>query len=198
MQRPDERKRRLIATIAARMFAEHPFHKVRLDDIAAEAGVGKGTLYVYFDGKEDLYLSIICEGFVQLIDRLRETKADGSPRRRLRRIIGELVAFGFQHPPLFELMRRMGLPKGRSEAEWDEKRRELVSLIEATIRQGVAAGEMRDAHPELTALCIPGLVRSVMLFGPKGLDERAVTHYIVRLLERGLACKVALAAGKGD
>jgi AcrR family transcriptional regulator len=46
MQVPNEQKRRHITSAAARMFAARPFHKVRLDDIAAAAGVGKGTLYV--------------------------------------------------------------------------------------------------------------------------------------------------------
>ena len=45
MQRPHEEKRQPILATAAMMFARHPFHKVRLDDIAAETHVGKGTLY---------------------------------------------------------------------------------------------------------------------------------------------------------
>ena len=57
MQRPDEQKRQLIIDTAARFFATQPFHKVRLDDVAAAAQVGKGTLYIYFKSKEDLYVS---------------------------------------------------------------------------------------------------------------------------------------------
>src|SRR4051812_30830480 len=72
MQRPDEKKRALITATAARLFATRPFHKVRLEDIAAEAKVGKGTVYIYFDDKEDLYFSIIYEGFARLVDGLRE------------------------------------------------------------------------------------------------------------------------------
>ena len=51
MQRPHEEKRRLVLAAAAKRFASHPSHKVRLDDIAAEARVGKGTLYTYFETK---------------------------------------------------------------------------------------------------------------------------------------------------
>lgn len=190
MQRPDEKKRRLIASTAARMFATRPFHKVRLDDIASAAGVGKGTLYIYFDSKEDLYFSLIYTAFEQMVDRLRSgtggSRPDDRPVERLRWIVTELIGFAFQHPQLFELARTVGLPRGRSEAAWSGKRQELIRLLEETIRGGVTAGELADPHPELTALCIPGLVRSVMMFGPKNVDRATVTAHIVRLLERGI------------
>src|SRR4051812_13319197 len=57
MQRPDEKKRAQIVATAARLFATRPYHKVRLEDIATDARIGKGTLYIYFDNKEDLYFS---------------------------------------------------------------------------------------------------------------------------------------------
>jgi hypothetical protein len=59
-------------------------------------------------------------------------------------------------------------------------------LIEQTIRRGVSRDELADAHPELTALCIPGMVRSVMLFGPRDVDEQTVTQQIVSVLTRGI------------
>ena len=77
MRRRDEQKRRTITATAARLFATQPFHKVRLDAVASAARVGKGTLYVYFRSKEDLYYSIIFEGFAALVDRLvRQAKID--------------------------------------------------------------------------------------------------------------------------
>ena len=70
MQRPDEKKRAQIVATAARLFATRPYHKVRLEDIASEAHIGKGTLYIYFDNKEDLYFALIYEGFAEIMDRL--------------------------------------------------------------------------------------------------------------------------------
>lgn len=213
MQRPDEKKRALITATAARLFATRPFHKVRLDDIAAEAKIGKGTLYIYFDSKEDLYFSLIYGGFAELVDRLREQLGAGeaaeepsangngngkstagrrgtprlSARDALERIVAEMVRFTFQHPQLSELMRTVGRVVGQSASDWAAKRTELQQLIEETIRRGVRAGELVDPYPELTALCVPGMVRSLMLFGPKGLKEADVVAQIMRLLEHGIA-----------
>ena len=48
------------------------------------------------------------------------------------------------------------------------------------------SGEFDDPHPEITALCLPGFMRSVMLFGSRGLDQRTVVAQITRLVERGV------------
>ena len=72
----DEQKRRQIVAHAARLFAAEPFDKVRLNDVAAAAGVGKGTLYVYFESKEELYLSILYDAFTQLVDRIQAQLGD--------------------------------------------------------------------------------------------------------------------------
>lgn len=193
MQRPDEKKRQVIVATAARMFAQQPFHKVRLDDIAAEARIGKGTLYIYFDNKEDLYISLIYDGFQRLVEDLRRelsaTDETGKPRpapELLRRAIDALVGFAFAHPHLFEMMRNVGEIKRLHAAEWKAKRREFMDLIAETIRRGIAAGEMVDENPELTAACLGGMVRSIMLFGPRDLSERGVADHVHRLVSAGI------------
>src|SRR3954452_19957283 len=210
MQRPDEKKRALITATAARLFATRPFHKVRLEDIAAEAKVGKGTVYIYFDDKDDLYFSIIYEGFAQLVDQLREQLGPHSPRGRqngdaggtgdehrfaptqaLRLIVTELVRFAFRHPHFFELMRTVGVVKGHSESDWNRKREEWTALVVDTIRRGNEAGAIRDPQPELTALFIGGMVRSAMIFSPKETTEADVRDQILRLLERGVFAPAA-------
>src|SRR3954468_4548822 len=99
MRLPDDNKRRQIIATAAQMFASQPFHKVRLDDVAAAAGVGKGTLYIYFSSKEDLFFSIIYDGFAALIDSLQVQLATSpSPTAALETIVTGLVSFAFQNP----------------------------------------------------------------------------------------------------
>src|SRR3954452_17106926 len=105
MQRPDEKKRRLIAETAARLFATRPFHQAKLDDVAAEAGVGKGTLYIYFKSKADLYFWLIFDAFDRLVEQLKGRLAGGEfgPADALRLIVSQLVEFSCENPQLFEL-----------------------------------------------------------------------------------------------
>ena len=189
MQRPDPKKRELIKTIAAKLFATKPFHEVRLEDVAAAAKVGKGTVYTYFPSKEDLFFALLQDGFGSLIDRLQtQLEATQSPAPDdLRLIIRGLVDFAIENPYLFEVMRSAGgaAPRGG----WCKKRDAMVALIEATIRRGIAARAFVDPDPHLTALVIPGLVRSVFLYGPKGLKADKVAEHLIGLVEGGIRKK---------
>src|SRR5271170_3536141 len=102
MRLRDENKRRLIVQTAVKLFSEKPFHQVRLDDVAEAAGVGKGTVYIYFKNKEELYYSLIYEGFAEMVDRLQievnQPGLDGPGR--LRAIVTAMVDFGIRQPQL--------------------------------------------------------------------------------------------------
>lgn len=186
MQRPDEAKRQAITDAAAALFAQRPFHEVRLDDVAEAAHVGKGTLYVYFKSKEDLYGSLVVEGFSELIDSLRghAESGRGSAWEALERIVRDLVAWAKRFPHVFELM-RSGREFG-ARPELRAKRRELTKLIEATIRRGVRDGEFIDPRPDLTSQFIPSCVRGALRFGPADIGQAALSSHILRMIGGGI------------
>ena len=61
-----------LATAALELFVERGFSATRLDDVAKRAGVSKGTLYLYFDSKEDLFKAVVREG---IVSRIAEAEA---------------------------------------------------------------------------------------------------------------------------
>ncbi len=183
MQRPSEVKRRKISDTAARLFAAKPFHKVRLDDVAAAAQVGKGTLYIYFKSKEDLYVSLVSEGFSHLVEQLANV-SELPPQQALTEIIRQLVIFSFAHPNFFEMMRTV--PQLTNHSSLIRMRKELSELITKTLRRGIKQGIWSDANPELTAIIIPGMLRSAMLYGPRELDQNVLTQHILRLVFEGI------------
>jgi AcrR family transcriptional regulator len=183
MQRPSEIKRRKISDTAARLFATKPFHKVRLDDVAAAAQVGKGTLYIYFKSKEDLYVSLVSDGFTHLVQQLANV-AELPPQQALTEIIRQLVIFSFGHPNFFEMMRTV--PQLTNHQSLLRMRKELSDLITKTLRRGIRQGIWSDPNPELTATIIPGMLRSAMLYGPRELDQDALIEHILRLVFEGI------------
>jgi len=169
---------------AVRLFATRPFHEVRLDDVAADARVGKGTVYIYFRNKESLYQALVREGLEQLLRRLRDEDLPGrAPDGALTRVVGQLVDFAFDHPQFYQLM-RMGSEEQR--ADMLKLRAALSDLICRIIRRGNRQKIWSDPHPHLTAVLVPGMVRSAMLFGPASLNRRLLARHILRLLRRGL------------
>jgi AcrR family transcriptional regulator len=58
-----------LTAAALELFVERGYAATRLDDVAAKAGVSKGTLYLYFSSKEDLFKAVVREGIVPAIER---------------------------------------------------------------------------------------------------------------------------------
>jgi AcrR family transcriptional regulator len=186
MQRPDEQKRRDILTVAGRLFGSKAFHEVRLEDIAAEAKIGKGTIYIYFRSKEDLYVAIGRDEFTSMVDKLQEDLA-GTQRtatEELQLIVRSFVTFALRSPLMFQFIKAQ--QAGPADDRVREARKRLGKLIVTAIRHGNESGEFDDPHPELTAQFIPGAVRACLVWGPAKLTVNTLTNHILYIIGRGL------------
>src|ERR671927_705925 len=87
-RRKDARPGEILAA-ALSCFAERGFAATRLDEVAARAGVTKGTVYLYFPSKEELFKAVVREALVPNIRRFEELAAapSDSPAMVLRHII---------------------------------------------------------------------------------------------------------------
>ena len=191
MQVMDEKKRIKILEAAAKLFASQPFHKVLLSGVAEEAAVGKGTLYIYFKNKEDLFLSVLCNGLSRLSAHLRERMDEetNTPMGNLEMIVREIVGFAYEKPHLFEVMRMIPNWDSTNRTEWESRRKEFRHLIETIIRKGIDQGYFEDTHPQLTAKYIPGLVRSALLDGIGTIDRQTLTDHILGFIKKAITVK---------
>jgi AcrR family transcriptional regulator len=62
-----------ILEAARKVFAKKGFVDATMDDIAAATGLAKGTLYLYFKSKRDVYMKTLQEGLTELLDRVTRT-----------------------------------------------------------------------------------------------------------------------------
>jgi AcrR family transcriptional regulator len=85
-RRPDDRTRELLEA-ALQVFSRNGYRNARLDEVAEAAGVTKGTIYHYFDTKEELLLSVVehyqALAFGRAEDALRDDRLPTSTRIRL-------------------------------------------------------------------------------------------------------------------
>src|SRR5262245_56345192 len=108
MRSCDPKRGLQILEAAAQLFAKHRYHEVRMDDIADQAGVAKGTLYRYFHDKEELYLGLAIHGLERLYEESRETiHRLGDPDAKLHGFIAHVVEFYEQYPYFLELIQRI-------------------------------------------------------------------------------------------
>ncbi len=186
MTKPRKANPDAILDAAAELFASRQFHEVRLDDIAASAHVGKGTLYLYWRSKEDVYLAIIRRGFAAVLDRSRDHPATSQADawQSLEAIVEALVEFAFKYPGVYRIMRSGILTP--EDADIQRVRGLLVEKIVEALQRGIASGVLEDESPELTAQYVLSFVRGAVLYPPEGLTPESLRQHMMRLLRRGL------------
>ncbi len=100
-----ERKRQELLACAARVFARHGFPGTDMQAIADAAGVAKGTVYLYFDSKESLFLAAVDQGMTRLraaVDAAVEGVTD--PFEVIEKAIFAYLRFFKDHPEQVELL----------------------------------------------------------------------------------------------
>ena len=149
--RSERRKEREAAIIAAAIeeFQRAGLMSARLDDIAARAGVAKGTLYLYFDGKEDLFKaavrSLIQPVFVRMEQQIASFR--GSTEDLLRQAVRDMYAEVTRDRSGCELQRLIIAEGHRipdlADFYYDEIVSRGLAMVRMIIWRGIAQGEFR-------------------------------------------------------
>jgi AcrR family transcriptional regulator len=119
-EREKAQRRDDILQAARGVFFQRGFHTVTVDDIAAAAEVGKGTVYLYFDAKETILAHLLLEGLDKLVAELEAAySADRrlAARTRLRRMADAYLKFFQQNPEYYRLL--MAFDRGQIQASID-------------------------------------------------------------------------------
>jgi AcrR family transcriptional regulator len=185
-------RRSTIISIAAQLFSEKSYHDVTMDEVASKVGVAKGTIYLYFESKERLYLEILEHGY-EAIESLIEkeiAKSDPAPEK-LKKVLKLIFRFYRQNLDVLRILSRDETHLIREHYEFTEHWRfRRIKLYEKILEKGVKESSFYPINTELTALIIFGLVRSVMFFyeTDKGAEETA--EEVFSVLERGILAPI--------
>jgi TetR/AcrR family fatty acid metabolism transcriptional regulator len=156
-----------ILQAAGHLFGIKHFHEVRMDDIATEATVGKGTLYRYFPDKEKLYLAVLARASEQYLERIRHALAkQQGPRARLEALVHAIITYFDEQPHLLDLIQRAEVLRAiGTPFPWQEVRERLWALVFDLLEEGKEAGAFEVAAPELAASMLFGGIRIVLRVG---------------------------------
>ncbi|MCO4745395.1 MAG: TetR/AcrR family transcriptional regulator [Proteobacteria bacterium] len=131
---------------AAQHFAERGLGGANINQISLDAGYAKGTVYNYFDSKEQLFATVLALGTDETVRRYRSRAVEGSARAHLLAIAEEDARLVREHEAFMRtLLREMMSPLPSTRVLVEASLRPLIEEVTAVLRAGQAAEEI-DAH----------------------------------------------------
>src|SRR3954465_4674252 len=158
-RRPEHRPQQIIEA-ALQVFGECGLANARLQDIAARAGVSKGTIYLYFPNKEELFREVIRQTAVAAIESGEKTLAQGTPTEQLCTAMRGY--WNFVRSPVFGTLHRLVLGElhqfpDLAQFYADEVVSRGLRLLSGIIRRGIDKGEFREIDPMTAARMLVAL-----------------------------------------
>jgi AcrR family transcriptional regulator len=184
----DERRAQLVAA-AREVFGQKGYHAATVDDITRAAGVAKGTFYLYFQEKREIYYELV-RSFLQHVKDIgasvaREVKTPADFYARCEHAAHELLRVFIEHYSLARLAYRESMSL---DAELERMLREFyrdLARVEAdNVRLGIELGLFRPVDPLIAAYAHIGMVERVAL-GLLGERDPSAPHdpqHVVREL----------------
>jgi TetR/AcrR family acrAB operon transcriptional repressor len=197
----DNSKRRTILAAAQEVFAEQGFEAARMDEVARRARVGKGTLYNYFESKEDLLIQAVIASMEEVQERIARAvdPSEEQPLRKLEDVLRMLVVeslpaltqrFHSLYHQAAALIARDSEARRRlfaaNQAFYRDRERDFEGLIEAGARAGQFRSDADAAELSLLLQAVfDGLLRRAT-FDPERVDPARAFAALLQLLRRGL------------
>ena len=184
MRDPD--KHQQIIDAAIRVFARTGFYSSRVSDIAREAGIASGTIYLYFKTKDEILVTLFREKMAEWVAHVRKEIAGISdPVAKIRKLVTLHFTVLESHPALAEVVQveqRQGHKFFRGASAHEVSA--YFDLIGSVLDEGVASGQLRND--------LPVKVATKVLFG--AMDQVATSWVLGKRAYRLADASEAVAA----
>ncbi len=203
-----------IMAAAAKVFARQGLHATSLDQVAREAGITKGTIYLYYRSKEDLFLATLRAKSAEAFGVLEGAGQGGGGKdfRRHLTAFAERAYRAIGSPEALPILQMVFAEAGRFPEMAELFFREIIlknnRRLAAALEEAIAAGEIRPVDPLVAARCLIGMllvfVLSQKLLGGERvlpLSDRRVLRTVTSIFLDGIARRggkrAAPARGRG-
>jgi AcrR family transcriptional regulator len=162
-----EERKEQITEAATKVFAEQGFDKARMDDIAAEAKLSKGTLYLYFKSKDAIIKHLLESLFEREFADLSSLIDDPRPASEklmlfAEKFIGDMHKWSRLIPIMYEFLGRLFRQSIVQEA-FKKYLRVYLDMVTPIIQQGIDKGEFKEADASEIAITFGALFEGTIL-----------------------------------
>jgi len=170
-EREKEQRREDILDAAQRVFFEKGLAASTMDDIAETAELSKGTLYLYYKSKEDLYLTVMMRGMQLLYDAFNEVaKGAYAPAQILARLSETYLTYFNNHRDYFRMMHYLQAPQFHKQISDEVKQscsilnQRIWSLVNGMLQRCIDENLLRkDLNPAQVGLILWSSATALML-----------------------------------
>jgi len=180
-----------IREAAMRVVSRKGYDHVTVQDIADEAGVAKGTVYLYFKSREDVLEKTMSFSFEEFHNLIREAIGRGTTfRERVEQVVQTQLEYFEQQQEFFRLYLAMAEPLGerrlRKHASYRTHIAQLVSMVEMAVQKD----EVWAQPPERIAIALASVVRDIGLQRLAEKNKRPIAEdieFVRDFICRGIA-----------
>lgn len=141
--------RNKILKSAVELFSKSNYHAVSMTEIANGADISKGTLYWYFDSKEELFREIAVKGmdyFYNQFKRIAQT--DKNSEEKINKLIQFVLNTLVEHLNMLDVFRNnIELISNEFKNNVEAKHKKNISIVAEIIKQGINEGLIKDENP---------------------------------------------------
>lgn len=181
--REQQTRRHQILASAKQLFEEKGFDTTTVEAIAARAELGKGTIYSYFQSKDEIYIAILEEGLEILEDRMvAAIKRSTTAVEALQNLYDTFVAYhherdGFIETLFLQVDRKDAIRLDSMVTGLQKKASVWLELVGSVLRRGMEAGEFKPLEIEPTARIIIGMIIGMIIQHEMGSSGLGLTQY---------------------
>ena len=202
-EREKEQRRNDIIDAAEKVFFSKGIETSTMDEVAETAELSKGTLYLYFKSKEELFHAICQRAGIKLMELfLENVKENLSGLENIRSIGRAYYEFSVKYPDYFNFMKRAD-GKTHCDCENDEEAvkakmqsEKTMGIVEKYVGEGIKDGSIRaDLDPVATAMLLYGMSKGVIQLMNEQIpmdskhhieDKRYFINYFFEFVRHGL------------
>ncbi|NLX90924.1 MAG: TetR/AcrR family transcriptional regulator [Firmicutes bacterium] len=191
---PEKNMRNEILEVTAQLFRKKGFTGTSMQDIANEVGILKGSIYYYFNSKNEIFQEVLDNGINPALKKAEMIVAEKlTPKEKFRKLIHYHMDYIMDHN--FSLViffqEREKLPATEME-KYLEKRDRYENFFREVFKEGIEQGEFPELNVPLTVFAILGMCNWIIQwYNPKGAlsAEEIKAHMEHLIFDRMLSLK---------
>lgn len=161
-------KRTRILEAAQKVFVEKGFHQTKVADITRRAGIGKGTIYLYFPDKESILFAILTEGMKEIIQIMSQTVSNKKENflTKIQNLVKDEFEFVENHWELFHMLflqrviQTLHTRKVKIKESCQMASNEFRKLMGNLMKQGIREGVLMEYDPYKLGMLFQSLINS--------------------------------------